>query len=92
LKKLLLIALSVSFGVNAGLDEKIAASFAAKYHVCAKRLDNNSMPLRALKLRAESKRTTRNKIGDGYLVHFDKEKKKAWALPLKKCKKMADRI
>jgi len=93
MKKLLLIVLAAaSFGAYAGLDEKIAASFAAKYHVCAKRLDNNSMPLRALKLRAQSKRITRNKIGDGYLVHFDKEKKKAWTLPLKKCKKLADKF
>ncbi|WP_246033167.1 hypothetical protein [Shewanella canadensis] len=92
MKKILPVILLVSFGADAGFDEKVAASFAAKYHVCAKRLDNNSMPLRALKLRAKSKEITRNKIGDGYLVHFDKEKKRAWKLSLNKCKKLADKL
>ncbi|MCL1148051.1 hypothetical protein L2747_18775 [Shewanella marinintestina] len=92
MKIILPVILLASFGADAGFDERVAASFAAKYHVCAKRLDNNSMPLRALKLRAESKRITRNKIGDGYLVHFDKEKKKAWKLSLNKCKKLADKL
>ena len=92
MKKLLLITLLASFGTNAGFDEKVAASFAAKYDVCAKRLSNKGMPLRALKLKAKSKEITREKIGDGYLIHFDKEKKKAWKLSLNKCKKLADKL
>ena len=92
LKILLPLIFLASFGAHAGFDEKVAASFAAKYHVCAKRLDNNGMPLRSLKLRAKSKEITREKIGDGYLIHFDKEKKKAWKLSLNKCKKLADKL
>ena len=89
------LLLSASFSAYAGpsgFSEKVAASFAGKYKTCAKRLMNNDMPLRAMKLGAEADKITRNMVGNGYLVHFDKEKKAAWLLPLHKCKKMADKL
>ena len=78
----------------AGLDERIAASFAAKYQVCAFKLkDTPGYRLKALGLKAKSDEIGRDKIGGGgYIDTFVAEKKKAWALSLKKCKKFANNI
>jgi len=78
----------------AGLDTRIAASFAAKYQVCALKLkDTLGYRFKALGLKAKSDQIGRDKIGGGgYIETFLAEKKKAWALPLKKCKKFADNI
>lgn len=81
-----------AFGANAGLDEKIAASFAAKYEVCALKL-KDSNPFMAIKLKAKADEISREKLGGGgYIKAFIEEKKKAWHLSNKKCRKLAKRI
>lgn len=87
------LGLGVVSVANAGLDEKIAASFAAKYDVCSKRLSDKGMHIRAIKLKAEANRIGREKIGGGgYIKAFLKEKDKAWLIPIKKCKKFSDNL
>jgi hypothetical protein len=77
---------------NAGLDEKIAASFAAKYEVCALKL-KDSNPLKAIKLKIKADEISRDKLfGGGYIKAFAKEKKKAWLLSKKRCRKLANAI
>ncbi|RTR28539.1 hypothetical protein [Shewanella atlantica] len=78
----------------AGFDEKVAASFAAKYQVCALKLkDTPGYRLKALGLKAKSDEIGRDKLGGGgYIKAFQKEKKKAWLLSKKECKKFADRL
>lgn len=76
----------------AGLDEKIAASFAAKYEVCALKL-KDSNPLMAITLKAEADKISRDKIGGGgYVKAFTKEKKKAWLLSKDKCRQFAKKV
>lgn len=93
MKKLLLaIALLTSFTTYAGIDEKIAASFAAKYEVCALKL-KDSNPIIAIKLKIKADEISRDKLGGGgYIKAYAKEKKSAWLLPKKKCIKMAKKI
>nr|WP_019441769.1 hypothetical protein [Moritella marina] len=88
------VASAFSSTASAGFDEKIAASFAAKYQVCALKLkDTPGYRLKALGLKAKSDEIGRDKIGGGdYIESFIKEKKKAWTLSLKKCKKFADNV
>lgn len=93
---LLGLAIGLSF-VNtavAGFDEKVAASFAAKYQVCALKLkDTPGYRLKALGLKTKSDEIGRDKLGGGgYIKAFQKEKKKAWLLSKKECKKFADRL
>jgi len=93
---LLMLSATAVFSNNAvaGLDERIAASFAAKYQVCAFKLkDTSGYRLKAIGLKAKSDQIGRDKVGGGgYIETFLKEKKKAWLLPLKKCKKFADNL
>jgi len=93
-KILLVVAMFVSLGANAGVDEKIAASFAAKYEVCALKLkDVDGYKLKALGLKVKADEISRDKIGGGgYIEAFMKEKKKAWLLSKRKCKKFADSL
>ncbi len=87
------LSLGFSSVVHAGLDEKIAASFAAKYEVCSKKLADKGMLIRALKLKAKADEISRDKLGGGgYIEAIIKEKKKAWLIPIKKCKKFADKL
>ena len=87
------ISLSTAFNAHAGFDEKVAASFAAKYEVCSERLADKGMLVRALKLKAKADEISRDKIGGGgYIEAMVKERKKAWLIPLKKCKKFADNL
>ena len=89
-----LLSVTLDNKALAGLDERIAASFAAKYQVCAFKLkDTPGYRLKALGLKAKSDEIGRDKIGGGgYIETFVTEKKKAWALSLKKCKKFANNI
>ncbi|ABZ77930.1 hypothetical protein Shal_3384 [Shewanella halifaxensis HAW-EB4] len=83
----------VSFNTSAGLDEKIAASFAAKYEVCAVKLKvTPGYKLKALGLKIKADEIGRDKVSADYVKAFVKEKKKAWTLPLRKCQKFADRL
>lgn len=98
MKKIIMIAtISVtgaflSLGVNAGFDEKVAASFAAKYEVCALKLKDTN-PFMAIKLKAKADEISRDKLGGGgYIKAFVKEKKKAWFLSKGKCRKLAKKI
>ena len=93
-KFLLLIAMLIPLGANAGLDEKIAASFAAKYEVCALKLkDVDGYRLKALGLKIKADEISRDKLGGGgYIKAFTKEKKKAWLIPKHQCKKLANNI
>lgn len=85
--------LSGSFDAHAGFDEKVAASFAAKYEVCSERLADKGMLIRAVKLKAKADEISRDKIGGGgYIEAMIKERKKAWLLPISKCKKFADKL
>jgi N-methylhydantoinase B/oxoprolinase/acetone carboxylase alpha subunit len=85
-------AMFSAFDSHAGLDEKIAASFAAKYEVCALKL-KDSNPLMAITLKAEADKVSRDKIGGGgYVKAFTKEKKKAWLLSKDKCRQFAKKI
>ncbi|RTR40964.1 hypothetical protein EKG38_03375 [Shewanella canadensis] len=95
MRKLLVAVIGMaSLSTTAGFDEKVAASFAGKYEVCAKRLGNKpGYKLKAGRLKAEANSIHIDQIGDGgYLKALDKAKKKAWKLSLKKCKKIADRL
>jgi len=86
------IALLASFTANAGFDEKVAASFAAKYTVCALKLKDTN-PIRAIALKAKADKIGRDKIGGGgYIKAFTEEKKKAWLISKKKCIKLADNM
>lgn len=86
------LLLAVSFGSQAGLDEKIAASFAAKYQVCALKL-KDSNPFMAITLKAKSDEISRDKLGGGgYIKAFAKAKKGAWLLSKKECRNMARRL
>ena len=79
----------LALDVNAGFDEKVAASFAAKYEVCALKLKDTN-PLMAIKLKAKADEISRDKLGGGgYVEAFAKEKKKAW-LRLKEFRKILD--
>jgi len=90
----LAVGLFFSSTAVAGFDEKVAASFAAKYQVCALKLkDTPGYRLKALGLKAKSDEIGRDKLGGGgYIEAFQKEKKKAWLLSKKECKKFADRL
>lgn len=92
MNKLLLLIAFITINANAGFDEKIAASFAAKYEVCALKLSKtNGYKFKAIALKAEADDIHRKKLGGGgYLQALEKEKKKAWTLPLSKCKKIAN--
>ncbi|WP_299808191.1 hypothetical protein [uncultured Shewanella sp.] len=94
MRKLVIILIAgVSFNTSAELDEKIAASFAAKYEVCALKLkDTKSYKLKALGLKIKADKIGKDKVSADYIKAFVKEKKKAWTLPLRKCKKFADRL
>lgn len=92
--KNLLIAIGAlaSFSANAGFDEKVAASFAAKYEVCALKL-KDSNPLMAINLKINADKISKDKIGGGgYIKAYKKEKKKAWFLNKKKCRKLANKL
>lgn len=93
MKTLLSIAtIILSFTANAGVDEKIAASFAAKYEVCALKLKDTN-PIMAIKLKAKADEISRDKIGGGgYIKAYAKEKKSAWLITKDKCKKYAKKI
>ena len=91
----ILIFMMASFSnfAEAGLDEKIAASFAAKYQVCSLKLkDTPKYRIKAVQLKAKSDEIGREKIGNGYVKAFKKEKRKAWALSPSKCKKLANNL
>ncbi|MBU2972066.1 hypothetical protein KO527_22265 [Pseudoalteromonas sp. C2R02] len=91
-KLLLITVLMTSFTATAGFDEKIAASFAAKYEVCALKI-KDSNPFLAIKLKAKADSISRDKLGGGgYIEAYAKEKKKAWFLSKEKCIKMAKKI
>lgn len=95
--KTLLLAiflLTAASPAYAGLDDKIAASFAAKYEICSNRLKHRKgYFLRSLAMRAESDRINRKHLGErGYLKALKKEKKKARDMPLRKCKKISNRF
>lgn len=92
MNKLLLLIAFITINANAGLDEKIAASFAAKYEVCALKLKNVSgYKFKAIALKAEADEIHRKKLGGGgYLHALEKEKKKAWSLSPHKCRKIAN--
>jgi hypothetical protein len=90
----ILLFLLASFYTNAtDLDTKIAASFAAKYDICAKKVKNADVGL-AWKIKAgvaKERADDLNKdrlLERGYIKTFEKEKKKIkrnWSL--KRCKK-----
>ena len=89
---LVVIGMFYSLESNAGFDEKVAASFAAKYEVCALKL-KDSNPFLAIKLKVKADEISRDKLGGGgYIKAYAKEKKKAWLLSAKKCKKLAKKI
>lgn len=93
MKKILIaIAVFTSYSANAGFDEKVAASFAAKYEVCALKL-KDSNPLMAINLKVNADRISKDKLGGGgYIKAYKKEKKKAWLLNKKKCRKLAKNL
>ena len=94
MKKTLLLSVFLVIGANAALPEKIAASYAAKYEVCALKLkDTNNYKLKALGLKIKADEIHRDKLfKEGYLKAYKKEKKSAWLLSLEKCKKLANKI
>ncbi|MCL1092227.1 hypothetical protein [Shewanella kaireitica] len=94
MKRFLILILSIlAFNSAASFDEKVAASFAAKYEVCALKLkDTQGYKLKALGLKIKADEIGRDKISADYIKAFVKEKNKAWLLPLHKCKKFADRL
>lgn len=94
MKKLLVVLITgIAFNASAGLDEKIAASFAAKYEVCALKLKSTpGYKLKALGLKVKADEIGRDKVNPDYIKAFVKEKKKAWTIPIRKCKKFADRL
>jgi len=76
----------------AGFDEKIAASFAAKYEVCALKL-KDSNPFMAITLKAKADEISRDKLGGGgYIEAYAKEKKAAWLLSKEKCRSFAKKL
>lgn len=82
----------LSTNAHAGFDEKVAASFAAKYEVCALKL-KDSNPFMAITLKAKADEISRDKLGGGgYIKAYAKEKKKAWLISKKKCKKFAKNL
>ncbi len=98
MKKIMMVA-SISIAgafltldLNAGFDEKVAASFAAKYEVCTLKLKDTN-PFMAIKLKAKADEISRDKLGGGgYIKAFAKEKKKAWLLSKERCRKLANKI
>ncbi|ACJ31064.1 hypothetical protein swp_4419 [Shewanella piezotolerans WP3] len=94
MKPFLIVMLSLlAFSSGASFDEKVAASFAAKYEVCALKLkDTQGYKLKALGLKIKADEIGRDKLSADYIKAFVKEKNKAWLLPLHKCKKFADRL
>jgi len=90
---LVLSALSSSASM-AGFDEKVAAAFSAKYEVCSIRLrDKQGYFFKSIGMKAEADRIHRDKLGGGgYIKALIKEKRKAWVMPLRKCKKIARRF
>jgi len=93
-KILLVVAMLAPLGANAGFDEKVAASFAAKYEVCALKLKGvDGYKLKALGLKIKADEISRDKLGGGgYIKAFKKEKKKAWLISKRKCKRLADNL
>lgn len=94
MKKVLLLSIILGIYANAALPEKIAASFAAKYEVCALKLkDTQNYKLKAIGLKIKADKIHKDKLfNEGYLKALKKEKKSAWFISLKKCKKIADKI
>lgn len=87
-----MFGLTVASDAHAGFDEKVAASFAAKYEVCALKL-KDSNPIMAITLKAKADEISRKKLGGGgYIKAFKKEKKKAWLIDKKRCRKFARNI
>lgn len=92
MKKIILGTIVLIVSLNAGLPEKIAASYSAKYEVCALKLkDGYKLKSLGLKIKAD-KIHKENVFKEGYLKALEKEKKSAWFLSIKKCKKIADSI
>lgn len=89
-----LIACLAVTPAQAGFDEKVAASFSAKYEVCAIRLrDKPGYFFKSIGMGAEAERIHRDKLGGGgYIKALVKEKQKAWLMPLHKCKKLAKKF
>lgn len=94
MKKVLILLTFLVVGANASFDEKIAASFAGKYEVCAIKLKNTSgYKLKAIFLQAEADRIFREKNATkSYQRSLKDEKVKAWFISKKECKKIADRL
>ena len=66
------LSLGMASTAHAGFDEKVAASFAAKYEVCSKKLADKGMLIRAIKLKADE--ISRDKLGGGgYIKALVKE-------------------
>lgn len=94
MNKILLLSALFIVSANANFNEKVAASFAGKYEVCAVKLKNaNGYELKAIFLQAEGDKIYREKEGSSsYLRALKDEKGKAWFLSKKECKKIADRV
>ncbi len=94
MKTILLIAIFAVVSAQAGFDEKVAASYAAKYEVCSKRLKKvDGYRLKAMGLQIKADKIHKEKLlNGGYLKALSKEKKRAWLMPLRKCKKIANNI
>ncbi len=94
MKKIILGTIVLIVSLDAGLPEKIAASYSAKYEVCALKLkDKDGYKLKSLGLKIKADKIHKeNVFKEGYLKALEKEKKSAWFLSIKKCKKIADSI
>lgn len=84
----------VTSPAHAGFDDKIAASYAAKYEICSKRLKHRKdYFFKSLGMKAEADRINKKHLGKkGYLKALIKEQEKARNMPLRKCKKISKRF
>jgi hypothetical protein len=77
---------------QAGVSEKVAAGFAAKYSVCAKKLKNvRRYSIAALVLKRKAKDISADHIGNGYILDLMAAKKRARGFSVAKCKRIADK-
>lgn len=94
MKKIFILITLIMITAQAGLPEKIAASFAAKYEICALKLkDFPKYKFKALGLKIKADKIHKNNLfKKGYLKALKKEKKNTWLISIKKCKKLANKM
>lgn len=94
MRKVLLGLTLLVISAQAGLPEKVAASYAAKYEVCALKLkDTPTYGFKALGLKIKADQIHKDMLlNKGYLKAFSNEKKRAWLISLSKCKNIANKL